>query len=231
MNYYIYIKHHSTTNKKYLGMTKQDPYVYKGSGRAWSEHINEHGGDELVTTIVLQQLKSMAEVKRWGQYYSELYNVVESDEWLNLKEEAGWGGYYGSKTRALMKDRWNNPERKQLASDRMAQWHTEHAQQHRDRMQQWHKDNKEYFYRRMKEANPKWGRGPTKKATGPKGRPKGSTVSEEQKERMRQWHRDNKVEWSERNLKGKAHRRKNAIQQGINEATIHNIQSHKKRLR
>ena len=204
MNYYIYIKHHNTTNKKYLGMTKHDPYVYKGSGRAWSEHINEHGGDELVTTIVLQQLTSMAEVERWGQYYSKLYNVVESDEWLNLKEEAGWSGYYGTATRARMKAGWND-ERKQLASERMKQWNAT-------------KDDEEWR-RRMKESNPRWGLGPAPKPE-PKPRKRSTKVyTEEERQRMKEWHRKNKVEWSERNLKGKTNRNRNSIAQGINEAT------------
>jgi hypothetical protein len=32
------------------------------------------------------------EIKRWGEYYSKLWNVVESNDWANLKMESGDGG-------------------------------------------------------------------------------------------------------------------------------------------
>jgi len=94
MTIYLYKKTHNKTGLNYLGKTIQDPYTYKGSGKRWGNHINKHGYD--VTTEILRECKTNEEVKEWGLYYSALWNVVESREWANLKEEYGdGGGIYG----------------------------------------------------------------------------------------------------------------------------------------
>jgi hypothetical protein len=90
MTIYLYKKTHNKTGLNYLGKTIQDPYTYKGSGKRWGNHINKHGYD--VTTEILRECKTNEEVKEWGLYYSALWNVVESREWANLKEEYGDGG-------------------------------------------------------------------------------------------------------------------------------------------
>jgi len=87
---YLYLKTHNVTGKKYLGKTAQDPHTYKGSGVYWKNHIRKHGND--VTTEVLRICKSNDEVKEWGLYYSELFSVVESNDFANLMEENGIGG-------------------------------------------------------------------------------------------------------------------------------------------
>lgn len=89
---YLYIKTHNKTGLKYLGKTSaRDPSSYRGSGKRWLNHINTHGYD--VTTEILVQTESEEELKEKGIYYSELYNVVDSPEWANLKEEKGDGGW------------------------------------------------------------------------------------------------------------------------------------------
>ena len=90
MSYTLYVKTHNKTNLKYLGYTKQDPYRYKGSGVYWRRHLKVHGDD--VSTKVLKECVSKDEVQQWGEHFSELYNVVESTEWANLKPETGDGG-------------------------------------------------------------------------------------------------------------------------------------------
>lgn len=88
---YIYKKTHVKTGLKYLGKTVQkDPHRYKGSGIRWLNHIKTHGYD--VVTEILKVCSSKEEAAHWGQYYSNLYNVVESDQWANLKPETGDGG-------------------------------------------------------------------------------------------------------------------------------------------
>lgn len=92
MTYYLYKKTHNQTGFKYLGKTESDPYTYRGSGTRWNRHLGVHGND--VSTEVLRECESNDEIRQWGEYYSTLWNVVESDEWANLKAESGDGGSY-----------------------------------------------------------------------------------------------------------------------------------------
>jgi hypothetical protein len=93
MTIYLYKKTHNKTGLQYLGKTKRDPFNYKGSGIVWSRHLSKHGND--VTTEILKECQTNEEVKKWGIYYSKLWNVVESKDWANLKEECGDGGDMG----------------------------------------------------------------------------------------------------------------------------------------
>ena len=91
MTIYLYKKTHNKTGLNYLGKTTAaDPHRYQGSGKYWQLHIKAHGYD--VTTEILRECSSNAEVKEWGLFYSKQWNVVESKEWANLKEEYGDGG-------------------------------------------------------------------------------------------------------------------------------------------
>jgi hypothetical protein len=102
--YYLYVKTHNKTGLKYLGHTRsKDPYRYKGSGSYWVSHIKKHGND--VSTSILKECTSLEEVSELGLYYSELWNVVSSEEWANLIPEAGEGGWY------LIGDR--NPQKRE----------------------------------------------------------------------------------------------------------------------
>ncbi len=87
---YLYVKTHNKTGLKYLGKTIQNPYKYKGSGIYWCRHLSKHGND--VTTEILKECQTNNDVKYWGQYYSDLWNVVVDDAWANLKPETGDGG-------------------------------------------------------------------------------------------------------------------------------------------
>jgi hypothetical protein len=90
MAIYLYKKTHRNTGLNYLGKTTQDPFKYKGSGTIWVRHIKKHGND--VDTVILKECATNEEVKSWGLYYSNLWNVVESKEWANIKPEEGEGG-------------------------------------------------------------------------------------------------------------------------------------------
>ena len=84
------MKTHTITGLKYLGKTtSKDPHKYSGSGKYWKRHLKKHGN--LYTTEILKECQHPALVKFWGQYYSDLWNVVESDEWANLVPEEGQG--------------------------------------------------------------------------------------------------------------------------------------------
>lgn len=90
MSIYLYVKTHQKTGLKYLGMTTRDPYQYKGSGVWWWRHLSKYGYEH--DTEVLHECQSKDKIKELGIYYSRLWNVVESDDWANLKEETGDGG-------------------------------------------------------------------------------------------------------------------------------------------
>ena len=88
--YYLMIKTHKITGLRYLCKTTQDPYKYRGSGVYWKRHLKIHGSDH--NTEILKECQSHDELKEWGLYYSSLWNIVESDEWANLRAEEGDGG-------------------------------------------------------------------------------------------------------------------------------------------
>lgn len=94
MTIYLYKKTHNKTGLQYLGKTTQDPFTYKGSGIVWKQHLKKHGLD--ITTEILKECETREEVALWGEYYSQLWNVVESKEWANLTEERGEGGNTGN---------------------------------------------------------------------------------------------------------------------------------------
>lgn len=88
MTIYLYVKTHLITGLKYLGQTsRKDPHRYNGSGKYWKSHLKKHG--KLYKTEIIKICNSVEEVKEWGLYYSNLWNVVHSKSWANLKEETG----------------------------------------------------------------------------------------------------------------------------------------------
>lgn len=93
MTIYLYLKTHNITGLRYLGKTIKDPEKYKGSGIVWGRHLKKHGND--VTTQILLETDDPAKIKEWGIYYSTLWNIVESNDWANLKAEEGDGGNMG----------------------------------------------------------------------------------------------------------------------------------------
>jgi hypothetical protein len=91
MTTYLYVKTHTITGLKYLSKTKSnDPHKYLGSGKYWRRHLRAHG--YTYTTEILKECEHPAMVEFWGQHYSNLWNIVESEEWANLKPETGDGG-------------------------------------------------------------------------------------------------------------------------------------------
>lgn len=98
MSIYLYVKTHNNTGLKYLGVTTaKDPHKYSGSGVYWKCHLNKHGYD--YSTEILKECETKEEIKEWGLYYSYLWNIVESKEWANLKEEQGDGGRQSEEVR------------------------------------------------------------------------------------------------------------------------------------
>ena len=90
--YYLYIKT-SPLGLRYLGKTIKDPNTYLGSGKIWKRHIKKHNFtvDDIETEIVFET-NNVDELIKKGIELSNLYNIVESKEWANLREESGDGG-------------------------------------------------------------------------------------------------------------------------------------------
>lgn len=90
--YRLMIKTHNQTGLKYLCQSSRIDYInYTGSGSYWKKHLSKHGPD--FSTIVLFETTNKDEIKQQGIYYSNKFNVVNSEEWANLVPEQGDGGY------------------------------------------------------------------------------------------------------------------------------------------
>lgn len=91
---YLYIKTHNKTGLKYFGKTKNEDYhSYMGSGTYWGNHIKKHGYD--VTTELYGAFSDddVANCLAAALEFSVTNNIVESDEWANLKLETLDGGW------------------------------------------------------------------------------------------------------------------------------------------
>ncbi len=96
--YHLYVKTHNKTGLKYLGQTTaKDLHKYHGSGVYWKLHLQKHGVD--YSTEILKECQTKEELKEWGLYYSDLWNVVECNSWANLKIEQGDGGRQSEEVR------------------------------------------------------------------------------------------------------------------------------------
>jgi hypothetical protein len=89
------IKEIEQTGLKYLCKRKQYPdptdhIKYKGSGKLWRRVLNAHPEYTIKTTVLGVYDKD--DLVKYGLHYSNLYNIVDSDEWANLMPECGDGG-------------------------------------------------------------------------------------------------------------------------------------------
>lgn len=133
--YFIYIKT-SPLGLKYLGKTKKNPYKYMGSGKIWKRHIKKHNlTSEDIKTEVVFETRDINELIDKGIELSRLYNIVESKEWANLREENGDGGdtsnfidfsnpvFHDSSRSKHLNDWYNNvteEERKRILRERIS---------------------------------------------------------------------------------------------------------------
>ncbi len=89
---YLYIKRHKVTGLKYFGKTtKTNIQSYRGSGKYWQRHLKKYGN--ITETIWISQPFYDKEVlTEFALFFSEIFNIVESDEWANLINENGLDG-------------------------------------------------------------------------------------------------------------------------------------------
>ena len=96
------IKEIEQTGLKYLCKRKNyhtkntDHIEYTGSGKLWKRILKAHPEYTIKTTVL--GLYDKDGIKKYGKYYSDLYNIVESFEWANLIPELGDGGLTHSNT-------------------------------------------------------------------------------------------------------------------------------------
>lgn len=88
---YLYVKQHASTGLKYFGKTtRSNPYTYNGSGKYWQYHLKKHGANLL--TLEVYGFDDIEYCTAFALEYSRLNNIVQSDEWANLREENGRDG-------------------------------------------------------------------------------------------------------------------------------------------
>lgn len=91
MTIYLYVKQHFITGLKYFGKTERlNPYKYMGSGKYWSNHIKTHGN--LIETLEVWGFDDQETCTTFALTFSKNNNIVESEEWANLKFENGLDG-------------------------------------------------------------------------------------------------------------------------------------------
>jgi len=95
--FYLYHKM-SPKGLNYLGITHKNPYKYGGSGVYWKKHLKAHYVKiNEIQTLILFETNNYSELCERGRYYSELYDIVNSDEWANLIPETGENSVLGMK--------------------------------------------------------------------------------------------------------------------------------------
>lgn len=87
---YLYHKQHKQTGLNYFGKTTKDPYLYCGSGKYWTSHINKYGND--VETLQVWEFTDIDKCSEFALEFSIQHNIVESKEWANLRLENGLDG-------------------------------------------------------------------------------------------------------------------------------------------
>jgi hypothetical protein len=91
MTIYLYAKQHKITGKRYFGKTTRDPLTYNGSGLHWKRHCKKHGWD--IETTWTHAYEDIELCEREALFFSAVYDIVNSDEWLNMKPENGRDGW------------------------------------------------------------------------------------------------------------------------------------------
>ena len=98
MSIYLYLKQHIITGKLYFGKTIRNPETYLGSGLHWSRHIKQHGKEHVVN-LWYHLFDDHNECTTFALEFSNKMNIVESDQWLNLKPENGLDGGFNNKNK------------------------------------------------------------------------------------------------------------------------------------
>jgi hypothetical protein len=90
--------------------TKQDFEEYKGSGVHWKKIVKKYGRKNVKTLWISDWFYCPHHLQNFALMYSEYNQVVESEEWANLKPETGLDGNCNP---AIIKAAMNRPEVKE----------------------------------------------------------------------------------------------------------------------
>ena len=114
---YLYIKEHESTGMRYFGKTTRDPHKYLGSGKYWKYHLNQHGKN--VKTVWAEKFDDAELCQEFAEFFSEFFDIVDSDAWANLipEDSRGGGRQKGCKGTWAGKKR---PEHAELMSAKMS---------------------------------------------------------------------------------------------------------------
>jgi hypothetical protein len=92
VKYILYLKT-SPLGLKYLGKTTKDPYKYIGSGKIWLRHIKKNNIQaDAIKTEILFETYNLHEFKDVAKQFSLKLDIVESNDFANLRIEDGDGG-------------------------------------------------------------------------------------------------------------------------------------------
>jgi hypothetical protein len=108
----LYVKKHSVTGLRYFGKSiREDIETYKGSGKRWSRHLKKHNKVHVITEWISDWFYDKEELKSFALSFSEIFDIVASDDWANLIPENGLdGGSMGTEAVKKMLETMNNPE-------------------------------------------------------------------------------------------------------------------------
>jgi len=73
-----------------------------------------------VTTEIIKECHSKEELNYWGRYYSELWNIVDDDKWVNRIPETGGGSgdhFKGKKHSDITIDKMKKARAKQIITE------------------------------------------------------------------------------------------------------------------
>lgn len=83
---HLYVATHKITGLKYFGKTVNPNPWYKGGGVRWNNHLKKHGKQHVEMNYIAK-FENVDEAKKFALQFSEENNIVESDEWANLRPE------------------------------------------------------------------------------------------------------------------------------------------------
>jgi hypothetical protein len=110
----LMIKRHTKTGLRYFCKTPRKNYLkYLGSGSRWTQHIKKHGIEYVVTDWVSEPFNDPNDIKEFAVLFSEFFDIVNSNDWANLKIEDGLEGGMSSQT---AKEMWQKPGVKERRS-------------------------------------------------------------------------------------------------------------------
>lgn len=92
----------------YLGFTSKNPHKYLGSGIYWKRHCKKYNYKIAdIKTYILHETGNKKDIEIFGEYYSNLFNIIERDDWANLTKEQGQGNsFWLGKKRPGIWNKW-----------------------------------------------------------------------------------------------------------------------------